>query len=219
MTETKKRTEFGKILYTSQSGKGKTYSFRNMNENTTGFVNAELKPLPFRKNFKYHGKPKNIAGAIKCLQDYSFNPEVDCIVIDSLTAIFEMFEKELSKTYTGYDLWAAYNKKITELLDIIKLAEKEVFVTSHYEVLNIEKNPEKRVKVLGKRWEGTIEKEFTIVLYADCKFNNEKPEYFFKLSGEGLSAKCPPDLFGEGVNVVANDSAEILKKVKEYYSS
>lgn len=218
MVKTEKRTDFGKILYVSQSGKGKTYSFRNMDENTTGFINTELKPLPFRKNFKYHGKPKNIAGTIKCLQDYSSNPEIDCIVIDSLTAIFEIFEKELSKLYAGYDLWAAYNKKITELLDIIKLAEKEVFATSHYEVLNIEKNPEKRVKVLGKRWEGVIEKEFTIVLYADCKFNNEKPEYFFKLSGEGISAKCPPDLFGEGVNIIPNDSAEILKKVKNYYS-
>ena len=212
------RVDFGKVLYTSQSGKGKTYSFRNMDENTTGFINTELKPLPFRKNFKYHGKPKNIAGTIKCLKDYSENQEIECIVIDSLTAIFELFEKELSNTFSGYDLWAQYNKKISEVLDLIKTAQKDVFVTSHYEILNIEKSPEKRVKVLGKRWEGVIEKEFSIVLYADCKFSNEKPEYFFRLSGEGLSAKCPPDLFSEGTTVVPNDSNEILKKIKEYYT-
>lgn len=213
-----KRIDFCKILYTSQSGKGKTYSFRNMDENTTGFINAENKPLPFKKAFKYHGKPKTIAGTIKCIKDYSENPEIDSIVLDSLTAVFELFEKELSQKYSGYDLWAQYNKQVAEVLDLIKLAQKDVFVTSHYEVLNIEKNPEKRVKVLGKRWEGTIEKEFTVVMYADCKFNNDEPHYFFRLSGEGLSAKCPPDLFGKGVSIVENDSNEILKKVKEYYS-
>lgn len=214
----KERVDFGKILYTSQSGKGKTFSFRNMDENTTGFLNGELKPLPFRKNFKYHGKPKTVTGVIKCLQDFSENPEIECIIIDSLTSVFELFEKELSKNYSGYDLWAVYNKKVAELLDLIKFAQKEVFVTSHYEILNIEKSPEKRVKVLGKRWEGVIEKEFAIVMYADCKFNNDKPEYFFRLSGEGLSAKCPPDLFGENKIQIPNDSAMILKKIQAYYS-
>lgn len=214
--EANKRVDFAKILLTSQSGKGKTYSFRNMDENTTGFCNSELKPFPFKKSFKYHGKPTTIAGTLKCITDFSQNPEIDCIVIDSLTSIFELFEKELQKNFSGYDLWAAYNKKVSEVLDLIKIAPKEVFLTSHYEVLSIEKNPEKRVKVLGKRHEGLIEKEFSIVLYADCKFKDEKPEYFFITVGEGMSAKCPPDLF-ETIKI-PNDSKTILDKVKQYYS-
>ena len=46
--------DYYKVLLVSQSGKGKTYSFRNMNPDTTGFVNVENKPLPFKNNFKFN---------------------------------------------------------------------------------------------------------------------------------------------------------------------
>lgn len=232
MTETKtteKTTEkkgpsrdYGKILLTSQTGKGKTYSFRNMDEATTGYINAENKPLPFRKQFKYLGKPKKLVGILNNIRDYTENPEINVIVIDSLSAIFDIIEKEMSDLYSGYDIWSNYNTGVRDVLDLIKKAEKEVFVTSHYEVLNIEKATERRVKVLGKRWEGVIEKEFTFVMYADSKFKDGIPEYFFRLAGEGLSAKCPPDVFvdpkGQPIYQIPNDSRMVLDRIVEYYT-
>jgi hypothetical protein len=35
-----------KIAIVSSSGRGKTYSFRNLDPATTGFINIENKPLP-----------------------------------------------------------------------------------------------------------------------------------------------------------------------------
>lgn len=67
-----------------------------------------------------------------------------------------------------------------------------------------------------KEWEGVVEKDYTIVLYADQKFDeNSKPKYSLLLSGEGLSAKCPPDIFGD-TNSIPNNGKEITEKIVEF---
>lgn len=208
--------DYHKICLVSSPGKGKTYSFRNMSEVTTGFVNAENKPLPIDNIFKYYAKPKKFAGAMKAIEDYNKNPEINCIVIDSMSAIFEMLLDEMRANFRGFDVWDNYNRGISKLMNLIKSVEKEMFLTAHYELINIEGEPEKRIKTKGKEWEGMIEKEFTIVLYSDSKFENEKPKYFFKLAAEGTSAKCPPGVFGEDVYKISNDSNIVLEKVVEF---
>lgn len=68
-----------------------------------------------------------------------------------------------------------------------------------------------------KEWEGVIEREFTVVLYADSKFNDKgKPVYYLDLASEGTSAKCPPDIFGEDVFRIDNDVKYIDNKIKEF---
>ena len=208
---------YPKVLFVGQSGKGKTYSFRNMDRKKTGFINAENKPLPFKGSFDFHGRPSKFDGLIKCLNDYSSNAAIETICLDSLSAVFEMLAHEAREKYSGWDVWNHYNKKVGELLALIKKIEKPVFISAHYELLNTEGEVEKRVKAKGKEWEGVIEKEFTIVLYAQDKFKGDVPEYFFKLAGEGLSAKCPPDVFGAGTYKVDNDANFVLGKLKEFY--
>lgn len=215
MSEEKKF--YPKVLFVGQSGKGKTYSFRNMDSKTTGFVNVENKPLPFKSNFVFHGRPSKFEGVMKCLKDYGDNPDIKQIAFDSLSAAFEMLVFEAREKYSGWDVWNYYNKKVGEMLNLIKKIDKPVFITAHYELLNTEGEVEKRVKSKGKEWEGLIEKEFTIVLYAQDKYKGETPEYFFKLTGEGLSAKCPPDIFGAGVQKIDNDANMVLTKLKEFY--
>lgn len=76
---------------------------------------------------------------------------------------------------------------------------------------------EKRFRVFGKQNEGLIERFYTIVMYADNKYNDEgKPEYYLQLAGEGLSAKCPPDIFGPDVMTIPNDGKFILDKILEF---
>jgi hypothetical protein len=73
------------------------------------------------------------------------------------------------------------------------------------------------VRVKGKEWEGLCEKEFTVVLYADNKFNEKGlPEYYFNAVQENTSAKCPPDLLGDGVIKIENDCNLILEKIIEF---
>lgn len=209
--------DYYKVLLVGSSGKGKTYSFRNLNSNTTGFVNIENKPLPFKNQFKYHKRVDSHTQALEAIFEYAKNPEITCIVIDSFSAYMDMVMSAARQTKKGFDIWNMYAEEISKFNTYIKKCEKEVYVTAHYEILGIEGNMEKRVKVKGKEWEGTVEKDYTIVLYADNKFNDKgKADYYYMLAGEGLSAKCPPDLFGEDVVKIPNDVNQLDNKIKEF---
>lgn len=208
--------DYYKILLVGQSGKGKTYSFRNMNPETTGFLNIEDKPLPFKNRFKYHYRPKTVAETKQALKSLADNKEINAICIDSFSAYVEILLAESRVSKKGFDIWNAYNEEIGKFLSFIKSIQKEVFITAHYETLDIEGDPQKRVKVKGKEWEGIIEKEFTVVLYADSKFTKGKPEYFLNAVAEGTSSKCPPDIFGEDVMVIPNDSAQVFSNILEF---
>lgn len=65
-----------------------------------------------------------------------------------------------------------------------------------------------------KEFEGLVEKDFTIVLYADSKMGDKGPEYFFNCFQEGTSAKCPRDLFK--TNKIPNDYNFIVKALDEF---
>lgn len=210
--------DYYKVLLVSQSGKGKTYSFRNMNREKTGFINVENKPLPFKGNFKYHGKPFATGGVFAALKAYNDNKEIDCIVIDSLSAIFDLFLAEAKATKKGFDIWNYHNELVAKFLAAVKNVEKEVFLTAHYEWIQDEGGAkERRVKVQGKSWEGTVEKEFSLVLYADRKLTDDKKvEAWFDMALDNSSSKCPPDIFGEGIYQIPNDSNFVLEKILEF---
>ena len=211
--------DYYKVMLVGSNGRGKTYSFRNMPEGTTGFINIEDKPLPFKNKFSFHARPVNIASIFKALEDYASNPSVEVIVIDSFSAFCELLLAQARREKKGFDIWNLYNEEIGRFFTLIKKIKKEVFITAHYEILQMEGEPEKRVHVKGKEWEGKIEKEFTIVMYAENKaLDNGKFDYFYKLRGEAMSAKCPPDIFGEDVSVIKNDCYEIYQKILEFVS-
>lgn len=142
--------DFYKVLVTGASGKGKTYMFRNMDPATTGFVNVEDKPLPFKNNLKYHKRASNYEQAFDAIIEFAKDPNITAIVIDSFSAYMDSVLFEMRKTKKGFDIWSAYNEEIARFHQLIKRIQKEVFVTAHYEILNIEGAPEKRVKVHGK---------------------------------------------------------------------
>lgn len=121
------------------------------------------------------------------------------------------------KTRRGFDVFSFYNEEIDRFINLIKRIPKEVLVTGHYEILGVEGVMEKRAKVMGKQWEGVLEKEFTVVLYGTSKAKeNGRPEYFFNLYEQDCSSKCPPDIFGEDVIQIPNDSNLVLNQVFEF---
>lgn len=206
--------DYYKIAIIAASGSGKTYSFRNMNPETTGFINVENKPLPFKNNFKYHTRIKTHNEVLNTMAEYAKNPEINCIVIDSFSAYVDLVLEEARRTKKGFDIWNMYAEEIGKFFKYFKALPKEAFFTAHYEILGIEGSQEKRIKVKGREWEGVVEKELTIVLYADKSFNDGKADYYFLTAGEGLSAKCPPDLIGEVK--IPNDSNEVYNKILKY---
>jgi hypothetical protein len=209
--------DYYKILVVAQSGKGKTYAARNLDPNTTGFLNVEDKPLPFKNGFKYHARCTSVADVKNKLNEYATNPDIKVIFFDSFSAYVDLLLADARKTKKGFDIWNYYNEEIGKILTYIKSIQKEVIVTAHYEMLNIEGDQDKRVKVKGKEWEGLIEKEFTMVLYADRKHDEKgKTVAWFELALEGSSCKCPPDIFGEDTLRIENDYKYLIDKTVEF---
>ena len=205
------------VLLVGASGKGKTYSARNLNPETTGFINVENKPLPFKNKFKYHARTITIQDVKDKLKEYANNPEIECIFFDSLSAYVDLLLTNARATKKGFDIWNFYNEEIGKLLNYIKTIKKEVFVTAHYEWIQDEGGAkERRTKVKGKEWEGVIEKEFSVVLYVDNKFDGKTPTYQFNTIMENSSAKCPPDIFGSEASIIQNDCLVVLEAIKEF---
>lgn len=206
--------EYFKILIVASSGRGKTFSFRNLDPNTTGFINVENKPLPFKNNFKYYNIPKDWTEAKNKLIEYAKNPEIKTIIFDSFSAYIDSVLRTARRTKKNFDIWNMNNDEIDQILFLIKKCPKDVFVTAHYEWIQDEGGAkEKRVKVKGKEWEGDVEKEFTITFYADVKLSESNRTYYFKLNSDGTdSAKCPPMLF-ENQDTITNDANIVIEEL------
>lgn len=211
--------DYYKVLLVSQSGKGKTYSARNLNRDTTGFVNVEDKPLPFKGGFKNHERPKTMNEAKLALKKFADDPSINVIFFDSLSAYLDIILNEARTTKKGYDVWNFYAEEVGKFLNFIKTIQKEVFITAHYEWIQDEAGAkERRVKTQGKAWEGWLEKEFTIVLFADRKVDNltKSADAWFDLALDNSSSKCPPDIFGENIFRIPNDCNFVLEKIIEF---
>jgi len=145
-----KTEHFYKVLLVAASGSGKTTSAQNLDKETTGFLNVENKPLPFKGDFKYHIVPKDLNTVKSTLIEWAKNPAITSIYVDSLSAIFDMVLLDSRARFTGFDTWNNYNNSIQQLIVLIKAVPKEMFISAHYEILGIEGSQEKRVKVKGK---------------------------------------------------------------------
>ena len=210
------KREYYKVLIIGASGKGKTYMSRTMNSETTGFINVENKTLSFKNTFKFHKRATTSKEALDALIEYAKNPEITSIFFDSFSAYMDYVLKEAKASKKGFDVWTQYNEEIARFHEILNLVQKEVIVTGHYEILDIEGTAEKRLKVFGKQNEGLVERHYTIVMYADNKYDdNGKVEYFLQLSGQGISAKCPPEIFGD-LSRIPNDGRYIVEQIEKF---
>jgi gas vesicle protein len=216
-------SDFYKILVVGQSGKGKTYGARTLNPAETGFVNVEDKPLPFKNHFINHTRTTTVKEAKEAITKYAKDPTIKVIVIDSLSSYLETLLRECrgSVKLKGFEVWNTYNEEIGNLMSYIKSIQKEIIITAHYEISDNEGDSEKYVKVKGKEWKNLIEKEFTIVLYADRnKDDSGNVRAWLDLSLDSSSSKCPPDIFSDPakgiVNRIENDYQFMIDKVAAF---
>ena len=88
----KERNFYAKVAIVGQSGTGKSYLSKTANHDTTGYVNMERKPLPFKqgKAFKYMGQPKTWGAFKKNIEVYGADPAIKNIIISKLEQLNKM---------------------------------------------------------------------------------------------------------------------------------
>jgi hypothetical protein len=223
--KTRQRTAFNKVAIVGPSGTGKTYLSKTADRETTGYINIEQKPLSYKAPpFKFEGKPKNWSGFMKCLKDYGENPEILRIIIDSQSAAFSKLNNEMGKTYSGWDIPKGYNRQVYEYLELLKNIDKDIIIISHDELTKIEDGTkQRRMHVHFKEYEGKMEREYTNVLFAGTRIDDDKPEFFLKTFEPDTSAKVAEGLFrnGKGENLleIPNDAKYIFDASEAYYSN
>lgn len=206
--------QYYKVLILGASGSGKTYSARTLDATNSAFINVENKPTSFKNGFTKIDSPTTYQECLASLIKYAKDDSVEVIYFDSFSEYSDLLLKEAKRLYKGFDIWSFYNQEIAKLIEIVKKINKHIIITGHYEIINLEGEAEKRCKVAAKQWEGMVEKDFTVVMYADKKIkDNGKFDYFLKLAGEGISAKCPPHIFGEDVTTIPNDAKFIVDQI------
>jgi hypothetical protein len=200
------------------SGRGKTMAFRNMDPETTGYINMENKPLPFLNKFKYYSAPNNWQECYQKLIEYAKDKAINVIILDSFSSYIDSVLKTARDTKRGFDIWNYYNEEIGKLLYVIQNIKKHIIVTAHYEWVETDEGAiEKRVMVKGKEWKGMIESKFTIVNYADMTVVDKKRNYYITLNSDGKSSAKTPPMFLDDENQerMDNDYSLFITKVNK----
>lgn len=211
------------IAIVGPSGRGKTYSLRNLDPDTTAIINIESKPLPFPNNFNFYYRPKNWSEAYDLLIELAKNDKIKTVVLESFTEYTASLLKTARDIKRNFEIWNYYNQKVGELNYVIRRYPKDIIVTAHSEKVEVEGNiVEERISIKGKEWKqgGGVERDYTLVLYADVDISDDSNRsYFFRLNSDGIiSAKTPPVLF-DGKETIENDCSLVLKEIDDKFNT
>ena len=210
------------IMILGQSGRGKSFSLRNLPVKPTIILNHERKTLPFKGSSKFNElRPKNVKETFNALDKIIADKAVKVVVIESLSAFLDMLLAEARILHKNWDVFTHYNEKIYYLFERIRKlndAGKHTIVISHNDININDLTGETTInaKVKGQEWKGAVEKEFDIVVHAEMNMNEDgTPEYHFRTQTDGLvPAKAPYEMFDD--ILIENDMNFVLKKVHEY---
>lgn len=213
------------ILIVGQTGTGKSTSLRNLPREKTAILNAELKPLPFRKaKFALDGQIRNTSQLASAIKSVEKNDKIEYVVLDSISMYADgpVF-REMVNGADGYEGWKNYKEHLVKIIENMKTSSKKYIVTALEERSeDINKVGICSAKLQGSLKGGGLESHFTIVFRSMKIDDIESPNgvsYKFatnQIPGEKITAKTPLEMFED--LYINNDIVEIYKKIEEYYN-
>lgn len=214
------------ILIIGSTGTGKTSSLRNLDLSKTVYINVDEKMLPFRSKDLYKQvKLKNTQQLLNGMEATEEDPQVDFVVVDTLTFLGDMYFAEhienASNTMAG---WGNYKSYILKVLNAAKKSKKHyIFLCHDLDVYDEKEMVTKTFgKIQGSLKGGGLEQHFTFVLYTQVvKGDGGMPKYVFQtnkaVGNIGVSAKTPFGIFEEPYTDT-NDLVEVYKQIDEFYN-
>lgn len=210
------------IFVVGASGAGKSTSLRNLNPERTIILNTERKRLPFRGagNFKMQMMVSNLTEFQESFPRALLSDKADVVVVDSFTTLSEQVLHNSRQIRTGFDIWSGYAEDMYGILQ----SAKEIGDNKYVVFLGIDEPLQddtgvitRAVRVDGKAMKGSIEKEFTAVLWAKVLREGDEIKHVFETNNDGsTTAKTPMEMFDE--RFIDNDLNRVLNTMKEYYA-
>lgn len=206
-----------------ESGSGKTTSMRNLDPETTFYIDCDKKGLSWKgwrdsynidkKNYVSTDKVQIVQqtlGIINAREEYN---HIKVVVIDTLNGLMVADEVRRMKE-KGYDKWVDLAQCVWELLDSLYSFRSDltIIVVCHSQTQKEDDGYTfTRIKTSGKKLDKlNVESKLTTVLYATCNDGN----YVFQTHANNSTAKTPFGAFQE--DEVENDIVKVLDALKEY---
>jgi KaiC/GvpD/RAD55 family RecA-like ATPase len=233
------------VLISGESGSGKSASLMNLpNHEKVMYLNCEAgKKLPFKNKFKNF----TIVDPMQVLEAFDHahnNPDIDVIVIDTLTFLMEMYESLYVLTATNtMQAWSSYAQFFKTLMqDKVANSDKSVIFLAHTRSELDEKAMEMKtsVPVKGSLKNNGVEAYFSTVI-ATKKISLKDLEPYGsdlltiseqdKMLGYkhvfqtqltkatiGERIRAPMGMFNIKQTYINNDAGMLLNHLKEYYA-
>lgn len=209
------------ICLMGESGSGKTTSMRNLDPETTYYIDADKKGLSWRgwkkqynaekKNYFCCDEPDRVKARLAALSEKC--PQIKTIVIDTIGSIMVADEMRRSRE-KGYDKWLDLATCIWDMVDMAYLLREDLTVVfvAHTQTERTEDGYIfTKIKTSGKKLDKIcLESKFTTVLIAKCVDG----EYVFETHAKNSTAKTPMGLFE--TDTVPNDIKTVIEALEEY---
>lgn len=209
------------ICIMGESGSGKTTSMRNLDPETTYYIDADRKGLSWRgwkkqyneqrKNYFCCDEPDRVKARLAAISEKC--PKIKAIVIDTIGSIMVADEMRRSRE-KGYDKWLDLATCIWDMVDMAYLLREDLTVifVAHTQTERTEDGYIfTKIKTSGKKLDKIcLESKFTTVLIAKCVDG----EYVFETHAKNSTAKTPMGLFE--TDTIPNDIKIVIEALEEY---
>lgn len=206
-----------------ESGSGKTTSMRNLDPNTTYYIDCDKKGLSWKGWREQYAEKKlnywktDFVETVDELFDKINSEEkfkkIKVIVVDTLNGLMVADEVRRMKE-KGYDKWMDLAQCVWGLLNKAQGLRDDltvIFVCHSQTQKEDDGYTFTRIKTSGKKLDKlSIETKLTTVLYATCKDGN----YVFETHANKSTAKSPLGAFEQ--NEIPNDITKVLDALKDY---
>lgn len=206
-----------------ESGSGKTTSMRNLNPETTFYIDTDKKGLSWKgwKNqysFEKHNymatdEISTVSLILGKINNQDNMKHIKVVVLDTLNALMIADEVKRMKE-KGYDKWQDLAQCIWGLIDSLYALREDltVIVVCHSQTQKEDDGYTfTRIKTSGKKLDKlSIETKLTTVLYAIAQDGN----YVFQTKAKNSTAKTPLGAFES--DEIPNDITEVLKALEDY---
>ena len=233
------------ILVCGESASGKSASLANLpNQERVMYLNCESgKRLPFRNKFQSYV----ITDPYEVFQGFDYalnNPDIDVIVLDTLTFLMDMFESQYvlgsADTMKGWSLYQQFFKTLMQ--DKVANSDKSVIILAHTRADLDEKAMEMKtqVPIKGALKNNGIEAYFSTVVATkrislkdlkdsdpsllniteDDKLLEFKHVFQTRITKttKGERIRSPMGMFEKNQVYMDNDSGMLLDHLNEYYA-
>ena len=206
-----------------ESGSGKTTSMRNLDPNTTFYIDCDKKGLSWRGwreqynaekgNYKKVDDQSLVLQIFKFINTGSKYSHIKTVVVDTLNGIMVADEMRRMKE-KGYDKWQDLAMAVYDIIDTALTMRDDLTV-----IFLVHSQTDRddsgymftRMKTSGKKLDKIVlESKLTTVLLAECKDG----EYVFHTHSDKSTAKTPMGAFEQ--DEIPNDIAEVLKILEEF---